>query len=81
MKELEIKFRCDRLVAELACRKSNFVSLEIAVDFIYGHDPSNRHKHPFVPFKINELEEQKYGKTRVPIVTVETARSGLEKTD
>lgn len=50
MKELELKFRCDQLVAELACRKSNFVSLELAVDFIFGHDLLNLHNHPFVPF-------------------------------
>lgn len=56
LKELELKFRCDPLVAELACRKVNFESLELAVDFIYGPDPMNLHKHPFVPFQINERE-------------------------
>ena len=56
IKELEIKFKCDRTVAELACRKANFKSLELALDFIYGHDPQNLHKHPFVPFMINEKE-------------------------
>ena len=51
-----MKFKCDRIVAELACHKANFKSLELALDFIYGHDPQNLHKHPFVPFKINEKE-------------------------
>ena len=53
---MELKFKCDRIVAELACRKANFKSLELALDFIYGQDPQNLHKHPFVPFKINEKE-------------------------
>ena len=54
--ELELKFKCDPLVAELACRKADFKSLELALDFIYGHDPQNLHKHAFVPFQINERE-------------------------
>ena len=37
--ELEVKFKCDPLVAELACLKADFKSLELALDFIYGHDP------------------------------------------
>ena len=56
VKELELKFKCDRTVAELASRKANFKNLELALDFIYGHDPQNLHKHPFVPFMINEKE-------------------------
>lgn len=56
IKELELKFNCDWSVAELACHKANFKSLELALDFIYGHDPQNLHKHPFVPFMINEKE-------------------------
>ncbi len=37
--EVELKFKCDPLVAELACRKAGFESLELALDFMYGHDP------------------------------------------
>ena len=40
-------------MAELACHKSNFKSIELALDFIHGHDFENMHKHPFVPFFIN----------------------------
>ena len=58
VKELELKFHCDRLVAELACHKVNFKSLELAIDFLYGHDSHNLHKHPFVPFQTNEPEER-----------------------
>ena len=36
---LQVKFKCDPVVAELACRKANFRSLEHALDFIYGGDP------------------------------------------
>ena len=43
-------------MAELACRKAMFQSLELALDYIYGHDPQNLHQHPFVPFKMNERE-------------------------
>ena len=50
IKELELKFHCDRLVAELACHMVNFKSLELAIDYMYGHDSHNLHKHPFVPF-------------------------------
>ena len=39
IRELELKFKCDTFVAELACRKADFKSLELALDFIYGHDP------------------------------------------
>ena len=56
VRELELKFNCDRVVAELACRKSVTQTLENMLDYIYGHDPQNLHKHPFVPFKINEKE-------------------------
>ena len=56
IKELELKFHCDRLVAELACHKVNFKNLELAIDFLYGHDSHNLHKHPFVPFQTNERE-------------------------
>ena len=55
-KEIELKFKCDKVVAELSCLKVNSKSLELALDFIYGHDPQNLHKHPFVPFQINERE-------------------------
>ena len=58
IKELELKFHCDRLVAELACHKVNFKSLELAIDFLYGHDSHNLHKHPFVPFQTNEREDR-----------------------
>lgn len=56
VKELELKFKCDRAVAELACTKSNYKSLELALDYIYGLDPQSLHLHPFVPFRINEKE-------------------------
>lgn len=56
LKELQIKFRCDSLVAELACLKANYKSLELALDFIYGLDTLNFHQHEFVPFQINEKE-------------------------
>jgi len=56
LKELQVKFRCDPLVAKLACMKANFENIELAVDFIYGHDPMSLHKHAFVPFQINERE-------------------------
>jgi len=57
IKELELKFHCDRFVAELACLKAMpQQSLELALDYIYGHDPQSLHKHPFVPFKINEKD-------------------------
>ena len=50
VKELELKFKCDPLVAQLACLKVGSKSLELALDFVYGHDPQNLHQHPFVPF-------------------------------
>ena len=53
---LQVKFKCDPVVAELACRKANFKSMEHALDYIYGNDPQNLHKHPFVPFQITQRE-------------------------
>ena len=56
IKQLELRFVCDRTVAALACHKANFESLELALEFIYGRDPQNLHNHPFVPFQVNERE-------------------------
>ena len=71
--ELETKFKCDHIVAELACYKANFVSLELALDYMYGQDLQMLHKHPFVPFQINAVDLDKYKKA------VESETKGMDQ--
>ena len=47
---LAMRIHCDKLVAELALLMTNYRSEHDAIDYIFGNEEHNLHKHPFVGY-------------------------------